>query len=115
MLRNGTAEKRGQVARGSVHLILATRDIEVLDEVLKNLDGLGGLLAGDSGNGSSSRHFRQLLLTIQLKTNVEKRMEKDSQEKERKETRGKNEQKRSIRVSRVAAHENYVSENDAAA
>lgn len=36
-------------------------------------------------------------------------------ERERKETRNKNEQKRSIRVSRVAAHENYVSENDAAA
>lgn len=49
----------GQVVGSSVHLILGGRDVEVLDEVLKDSDRLSSLLAGDSRNGRNinSRHF----------------------------------------------------------
>lgn len=54
LLRDRTTEESGNVARGSVHLILATGNVEVLDEILEDGHGLCGLLARCSGN---SGHF----------------------------------------------------------
>lgn len=59
LLGDRAAEQVGQVVGSSVHLILGGRDVEVLDEVLKDSDRLSSLLAGDSRNGRNinSRHF----------------------------------------------------------
>ena len=70
LLRNRTTEVAGQVSGGSVHLILATRHVEVLDKVLEHLDGLSRLLAGDSGNGRRSGHIDNFFLFIDQKRKI---------------------------------------------
>lgn len=46
LLRDRTTEESSNVARGSVHLILATGNIEVLDKILEDGHGLCGFLGG---------------------------------------------------------------------
>lgn len=53
LLGDRTAEESGKVASGGVHLIGGGRNVEVLDEVLKDGDRLSGLLAGDGGDGGN--------------------------------------------------------------
>lgn len=59
LFRDRTAEVGGEVASGSVNLVSACRDVEVLNQVLENGDSLGSLFARDDRNGRNinSRHF----------------------------------------------------------
>jgi hypothetical protein len=59
LLGDRAGEKVSDVSTGGVHLILAGRDVELLDEILEDSDGLSSLLAGDGRDRSdiNSRHF----------------------------------------------------------
>jgi hypothetical protein len=59
LLGDRTREKVSDVSGGGVHLILAGGDVELLDEVLEDSDGLSSLLARDGRDRSdiNSRHF----------------------------------------------------------